>query len=242
MKPQAVDRERILGAWQGRISGCQLGKPVELLSMQAGRDALGAYLKQAEALPLRDYVPFVEHPLVAPLSRSCKGRLQRSEPDDDITYTVLGLMLLEQHGAELSTVDVARAWLRLLPAGAVFTAERAAYRTLVERTDTLFSFGAPPGFDLAECARNEWSEWIGAQIRADLYGWVCPGRPALAADLARRDAAHRRRDTRSGIRRRARRRDPRVEVARGGDRDRRARGAREFGRRRRDLVRPLPRG
>ena len=189
MKPQAVDRERILGAWQGRISGCQLGKPVELLSMQAGRDALDAYLQQAEALPLRDYVPFVEHPLVAPLSRSCKGRLRRSEPDDDITYTVLGLMLLEQHGVELSTVDVARAWLRLLPAGAVFTAERAAYRTLVERTDTLFSFGAPPGFDLAECARNEWSEWIGAQIRADLYGWVCPGRPALAADLARRDAA-----------------------------------------------------
>jgi ADP-ribosylglycohydrolase len=40
-----------------------------------------------------------------------------------------------------------------------------------------------------ECADNPYHDWIGAQIRADLYGWVCPGRPALAADLARRDAA-----------------------------------------------------
>jgi ADP-ribosylglycohydrolase len=189
MKREAADRERIRGAWQGRISGCQLGKPVELLSMLRDRTALTAYLTEADALPLRDYVPFVENPLVTPLRLSCRGLLERSEPDDDITYTVLALMLLEQHGAELSTVDVARAWLRLLPAGAVFTAERAAYRTLVERTDSTFGFGGEPGFDLADCARNEWSEWIGAQIRADLYGWVCPGRPALAAELARRDAA-----------------------------------------------------
>jgi ADP-ribosylglycohydrolase len=84
---------------------------------------------------------------------------------------------------------VARAWLRRLPAAATFTAERAAYRTLLDRADEYFAFGAPPGFDLGECARNEYSEWIGAQIRADLYGWVCPGCPDLAADLARRDAA-----------------------------------------------------
>jgi ADP-ribosylglycohydrolase len=188
MKAMPVDPERIRCAWEGRISGCQLGKPVELLSMRRGREALTAYLREAGGLPLRDYVPLVENPLVHPGRRSCRGLLQRSEPDDDITYTVLALMLLERHGADLSTVDVARAWLRWLPAGAVFTAERAAYRTLVERSHPAFAFGVEPGFDLAECARNEWSEWIGAQIRADLYGWVCPGRPAFAADLARRDA------------------------------------------------------
>ena len=86
-------------------------------------------------------------------------------------------------------MDVARAWLQLLPAGATWTAERAAYRTLLERGGELFAQGTPPGFDLAECARNDYSDWIGAQIRADMYGWVCPGRPALAADLARRDAS-----------------------------------------------------
>ena len=191
MSALAVERDRIRSAWQGRISGCQLGKPVELLSMMGGREALLAYLEEAQALPLRDYVPLLENTAVdTPLGRpSCQGFLQRSEPDDDITYTVLALMLLEAHGQALTTADVARAWLRLLPGGATFTAERAAYCALLERAQTGFAYGADPGFDLAECADNEYSDWIGAQIRADLYGWVCPGRPGLAADLARRDAA-----------------------------------------------------
>jgi len=182
-------RERLRAAWQGRISGCQLGKPVELLSVAQGHGALIAYLARAGALPLRDYVPLVEGTIVEQVGRaSCRGVLERSEPDDDINYTVLALLLLEEHGLALCTSDVARAWLRRLPAAATFTAERAAYRMLLERAHEWFAFGAEPGFDLAECANNEYQEWIGAQIRADLYGWVCPGRAALAADLARRDA------------------------------------------------------
>jgi hypothetical protein len=34
-----------------------LGKPVEMLSFQQGRAGIAAYLRQASALPLRDYVP-----------------------------------------------------------------------------------------------------------------------------------------------------------------------------------------
>jgi ADP-ribosylglycohydrolase len=186
----SIDPGRIRGAWEGRISGCQLGKPVELLSILGGREALVDYLKDADAFPLRDYVPLVENSPVDSIitRRSCKGYLQRSEPDDDINYSVLALMLLEEHAMKLTTADVARAWLRLLPGGVTFTAERAAYRTLLERVADGFEFGGDPGFDLSECAKNEWSDWIGAQIRADLYGWVCPGRPEHAADLARRDA------------------------------------------------------
>ena len=189
MQPVAVDPERIRRGWQGRISGCQLGKPVELLSMTQGREALTDYLRQANALPLRDYVPLIENTPVARFAPlSCRDQITRSEPDDDIMYSVLALMMLEEHGLELCTADVARSWLRLLPAAATFTAERAAYRTLLTRAHDHFSMGAEPGFDLEECSDNEFSDWIGAQIRADLYGWVCPGRPALAADLARRDA------------------------------------------------------
>jgi ADP-ribosylglycohydrolase len=194
MSRTAIERNRIEQAWQGRISGCQLGKPVELLSMTQGRAKLSAYLEQAGAVPLRDYVPLVEDAeggaLVGRMGRaSCRGILCRSEPDDDITYSVLALMMLEEHGAELTTADVARAWLRLLPAAATFTAERAAYRTLLSRASEHFCFGSEPGFDLAECADNPYSDWIGAQIRADVYGWVCPGRPELAAQLAQQDAA-----------------------------------------------------
>jgi ADP-ribosylglycohydrolase len=186
----AVDPERIRSAWAGRISGCQLGKAVEVLSIRQGHEGLTSYLREAGALPLRDYVPLIGGTVVEFTGRtSCRGEISRSEPDDDINYTVLALMLLERCGLGLSTEEVARAWLRFLPAASIWTAERFAYRTLLERADELFAYGTPPGFDLAECARNEYSDWIGAQIRADMYGWVCPGRPQLAADLARRDAA-----------------------------------------------------
>ena len=163
MSSVAVDMTRIRNAWAGRISGCQLGKAVEVLSVTRGREALTAYLRQADALPLRDYVPLITGTLVEVTGReSCRGQFCRSEPDDDINYTVLALMLLERHGLKLSTEDVARAWLELLPAGSTWTAERAAYRILLERAGELFPQGAPAGFDLAECARNEYSDWIGA--------------------------------------------------------------------------------
>ena len=181
---------RIRNAWAGRVSGCILGKAVEVLSLTQGPKALTSYLHRANCLPLRDYVQLIEGTLVELTGRqACRGEFSRSEWDDDINYTVLALMLLEEHGLDLSTVDVARAWLRLLPAAATWTAERAAYRTLLLRTDEMFAHGAPPDFDLAECSDNQYSDWIGAQIRADMYGWVCAGRPGLAADLARRDAS-----------------------------------------------------
>jgi ADP-ribosylglycohydrolase len=135
-------------------------------------------------------VPFSDEPLVTLVGRnSCRGQITRSEPDDDINYTVLALMMLEQYGPALKTTDVAVSWLRLLPAGVTFTAERAAYKTLLQLTDDTAVMGLPHNFDLSACANNQWSEWIGAQIRADLYGWVLPGRPREAADLARQDAS-----------------------------------------------------
>ena len=186
---------RIRAAWQGRISGCILGKPLEVLSFREGREGLISYLESAGALPLCDYVPAVVGTLVERLGQNCcAGHIERAEPDDDINYTLLALLLLEQHGSELSTEDVARAWLNYLPGGTTWTAERAAYRTLLNRMDDEFVNGAAPGFDLAECSDNEYKEWIGAQIRADLYGWVCPGQPEMAAELATRDAVLSHRD------------------------------------------------
>jgi ADP-ribosylglycohydrolase len=181
---------RIRGAWEGRISGCLLGKPVEVLSFKQGRDGLESYLREAGAFPLRDYVPLIEDTLVERLGRHCcRGHIRRAEPDDDINYTVLALLMLEEKGTDLRTEDVARTWLRRLPAGTTWTAERWAYRVLLDNMADEFVNGEAPGFDLELCSDNDYNEWIGAQIRADLYGWVCPGRPALAADLASRDAA-----------------------------------------------------
>ncbi len=167
-----------------------LGKPLEVLSFKEGRAGIGAYLNAADALPLRDYVPLIEGTLVDQLERACcRGQMIRAEPDDDLNYTVLALLLLEDKGDTFDTADVARSWLRLLPAGASWTAERAAYRTLLNNMADEFVNGEAAGFDIAECSDNEFNEWIGAQIRVDLYGWICPGRPALAAKMAKQDAS-----------------------------------------------------
>jgi ADP-ribosylglycohydrolase len=166
-----------------------LGKAVEVLSLREGHGSLSDYLNTVNALPLRDYVP--NEPALAPgvlYTACCRGILSAAEPDDDINYTVLALMLLEEWGAELDTEHVARAWLRYLPLASTYTAERAAYRTLAARCSEWFPEGAEADFDLTDCADNPYNDWIGAQIRADLYGWVCPGKPALAADLVGRDA------------------------------------------------------
>jgi hypothetical protein len=45
---------------------------------------------------------------------------------------------------------VARAWLRLLPAGSTWTAERAACRTLLTNMAQQFVNGEDAGFDLAD--------------------------------------------------------------------------------------------
>ena len=179
---------RIRSAWEGRISGCQLGKPVEVVSMLQGYDALADYFAKADCLPLRDYLPLLEGTPAESLRGCCRGHITRSEPDDDINYSVLALMMLEEHGRALTTEEVGRAWLKNLPAAWVFTAERVAYRTLLSNVGEGFTFGAPAEFDLSLCSDHEYADWIGAQIRADVYGWVCPGDPDLAADLSRRDA------------------------------------------------------
>ena len=181
--------QRIRNAWYGRISGCQLGKPIELLSMRHGYDALQVYLNQAGELPLRDYVGYVDSEHSSDIQKECcREFLVRSEPDDDINYSFLALLLLEMHGVDMTTTDVARAWMKLLPVASTYTAERAAYKILLEKGDEWFPESGRAGFDLAECSDNPYNDWIGAQIRADVYGWVCPGDVSLAAKLAETDA------------------------------------------------------
>ena len=51
-------KQRIAQAWAGRVSGCMLGKPIEMMSMRKGPANLGNYLEEVKALPLREYIPF----------------------------------------------------------------------------------------------------------------------------------------------------------------------------------------
>jgi hypothetical protein len=98
--------------------------------------------------------------------------------DDDLTRSVLGLLLLERHGHGFDTADLARLWLYEPPAGRTCTAERIAYRNLLDGIE-------PPH---TARYRNPFREWIGARIRADIHGRTRPGDPAGAAAEVRRDA------------------------------------------------------
>ncbi|WP_430393211.1 ADP-ribosylglycohydrolase family protein [Actinacidiphila reveromycinica] len=181
-RPDAL-AERLEAAWLGRAVGCVLGKPVEKLPL----DGIRAIAVSTGNWPLRGYFTEVGlDPRVAarfPWNRrsrptSLAENIDGMPEDDDLNYPLLGLMLLEAHGHGFGTRDVARLWLDELPAGRTFTAERIAYRNLLAGLE-------PPR--TAEW-RNPFREWIGALIRADVFGWTRPGDPAAAADEARRDA------------------------------------------------------
>ena len=66
-----------------------------------------------------------------------------------------------------------------MPFQMVYTAERVAYRNLVRGVQ-------PPA---TASRRNPYREWIGAMIRADIFGYVSPGQPQAAAVLSYQDAA-----------------------------------------------------
>lgn len=174
--------DRVLGGWLGRIAGNMLGKPVEQGEVWT-RERIDRYLRQAEALPLTDYLPEppseeVESRLRPEWRRCVRGRIHGSCRDDDVDYAVLGLHLLETHGFAFTTEQVGEVWLLRLPYLQTFTAERVAYRNLANGLK-------PP---LTATYDNPYQEWIGALIRADVFGWTCPGLPRRAAALARRDA------------------------------------------------------
>lgn len=184
--------DRVHGAWLGRSAGCLLGKPVEKIPREgietilrsAGRWPLDAYFT-ADGVP--DEVTAAWPWNKNSRSNSLAENIDGMPEDDDLNYPILNLVMLEHHGRGFTTDDVAQSWLLSLPAGRVFTAERIAYRNLLD------------GVEPALCARvhNPFREWIGALIRTDVYGWINPGDPREAARMAWVDA--RLSHTRNGV-------------------------------------------
>lgn len=172
--------DRVLAAWLGRCSGCLLGKPVE--GWLSG--IMWPYLRDLGCYPLSDYfrsdVPgeIIEKYHID-TKRAYIDRVEHMVEDDDTNYTVTGLAIMERFGADFTPEDVARFWLENLPLFHTYTAERVAYRNLANLVP-------PPN---SAAYRNPFREWIGAQIRADFWGYVALGNPELAAAFAWRDAS-----------------------------------------------------
>lgn len=178
---EAVLRDKIKGAWLGRCAGCLLGKPIEgihsnrlnELLEKTDRQKLSDYVWRLPGLTEQDYRQM-------DFSHLLPWRTLNAMPeDDDTNYTVLGMALVKLKGLGFTSNDMADFWMDNLPILRTCTAERVAYRNFTANIE-------PPA---SAVVRNPYREWIGAQIRADFFGYVALGQPELAAELAWRDAA-----------------------------------------------------
>jgi len=181
--------EQLDAGWNARVCGCLLGKPVEGWR----RDHIVAAAKAVDNWPLSTYLHYpilramkklpADHPFRkhdgAWFKHRGMGVTNGMPEDDDTNYTVGNFALVKQRGADFTPDHVACFWLSEIPIFHTCTAERAAYRN--------FCAGYPP--PVSAIVANPYREWIGAQIRADYFGYANPGKPERAAAWAWRDAS-----------------------------------------------------
>lgn len=177
-------RERVQGALLARMAGCTLGAPVEGWTVER-MEELAA--ENGDAFPPADYWRCVPEPFrkrygLSERQAYTRGSMDGVPVDDDIAYTLLGLLVVEDFGPTFTTAQNGEAWLKYLPVAC--TAEAVALENLKK--------GIPA--ETAGETENPYCEWIGADIRSDPWGYLAPGLPELAADMAYRDAwlSHRR--------------------------------------------------
>lgn len=180
--------EKIYGGWLGRSAGCLLGQPVEGwrseritgLLRESGNYPIKSYISSELPLPLREKYDVVdEGGAYGAKKKGWINNVSCMPEDDDTNYTVLALKLVEDYGRDFTPSDVGECWLSCLPLLHTCTAERAAYINLC-------NLRLPPE-SAVFC--NPYREWIGAQIRGDLFGYINPGNPEKAAEMAWRDAS-----------------------------------------------------
>lgn len=176
-------KSKIHGAWLGRICGCMLGKTVEGIRS----NEFIPFLKETNNYPLSRYI--YRSDLMEDIEDKYKfgftgnmsyvGDIEGMPPDDDTNYTVLAQIIREKYGKDFTPYNVSVAWMDYQPKYAYCTAEQVAFCNFVK------------GYTPPESAiyKNPYREWIGAQIRGDYWGYINPGNPELAAEMAWRDAS-----------------------------------------------------
>ena len=180
--PQTDLKSKVTGAWYGRICGCMLGKTVEGIRTSE----LIPFLKESGNYPMHRYIYKTDiteetakkytYPLA---SREFADCIDGMPVDDDTNYMVLYQELIEKWGKDFTPLDVSKLWLAYQPKDAYCTAERVAFCNFVKGY-------VPPD---SAVYQNPYREWIGAQIRGDYFGYINPGNPELAAEMAWRDAS-----------------------------------------------------
>lgn len=176
--------EKLEGAFLARSAGCTLGAIVENWSVEA-MEQWADYI--GDAFPPVDYWSSISNPNIRRYNRSqcieyTRDKINGIPVDDDIMYTILGLLIVEEHGLDFSTEDVAKTWKKYMQFA--YTAEAVALKNLEKGI---------PASQTADID-NPYCQLIGADIRSDPWAYIAPGWPEKAAELAYQDAylSHRR--------------------------------------------------
>ncbi len=177
----ATLRKKILGAWTGRACGCLLGKPVECIRS----DELIPLLKETGNYPMHRYIlssdvtdDVCSHYKFYLKNKAYADTVDGMPVDDDTNYVVLAQKIVEDFGRDFDSEDVATSWMKYQSVFSYFTAERIAFVNFINCIE-------PPS---SAIYKNVCREWIGAQIRGDYFGYINPGNPEKAAEMAFRDA------------------------------------------------------
>lgn len=175
-------KDKVHGAWLGRVCGCMLGKTVEGIRTEE----LVRFLKATDNFPMKRYIlqSDLEQVDLSTYNfdfalRPYADQICAMPMDDDTNYTVLAQVVFETYGSDFTPENVATAWLEYQPKNSYCTAERVAFCNFLKGY-------RPPQTALH---KNPYREWIGAQIRADYWGYIHPGNPEKAAEMAWRDAS-----------------------------------------------------
>lgn len=174
-------RKKLLGAWTGRACGCLLGKPVECIRS----NELIPFLKETGNYPMHRYIMSTDitdevcsHYKFWFKNKPYGDNVDGMPVDDDTNYVVLAQKIVEEFGRDFDSEDVATSWMKYQSVYSYFTAERIAYVNFINCIQ-------PPA---SAMYKNVCREWIGAQIRGDYFGYINPGNPEDAAEMAFNDA------------------------------------------------------
>ena len=133
--------DKVHGGWLGRVIGSHFGTPLEFRPYwytqwkycDSGAKEIDYYVKKPEPTAV----------------------------NDDEIYEIVGLIAMEEKGINISTIDLAKYWYKLLYR-AQYTAEKIALQNI--RKGIL-----PPDSASIENG-NVWFDAIGGQMKADIWG------------------------------------------------------------------------
>ncbi|MDE0110546.1 MAG: ADP-ribosylglycohydrolase family protein [Bryobacterales bacterium] len=170
--------EKIHGGWLGGAVGSALGMSVQRMHK---RD-LKPFLTDLGQWPLTDYIKTLR-PELDP-DREQWHTVDHwgpagFGPDDDTLFQVANLLLIEEKGPEITSQDTADQWLATF---SVFEAQNCGRAVRV--AERLLKQGVRP----PESGQHEAGEFMGGQMKGELWGFLLPGNPEAAAEYGRIDA------------------------------------------------------